>query len=232
MLVQKKTYRELFKKYLSEILVIVVGISISFWFEEWRSNRKDRETEKKHLINFRNDLIQDTLQLTARMEGWEILSQNTYKLASFKRDSEISDSIDFYIDNAASYVDFKSNQTAYEEIKQTGQTNLVQNDSLKRLILRHYTIILPYINEWCNVNKTHTMTQVIPEMSNYFPVVIDAANTVSTEQKIKSLKTQKLRNLLLTNAAFKRETLRIFEMMKQASKGLIKEIDKELKKKF
>ena len=76
------------------------------------------------------------------------------------------------------------------------------------------------------------MTQVIPEMSNYFPVVIDAANTVSTEQKIKSLKTQKLRNLLLTNAAFKRETLRIFEMMKQASKGLIKEIDKELKKKF
>jgi len=73
------------------------------------------------------------------------------------------------------------------------------------------------------------MTQLIPEMSNYFPVVIDTLHLVSLPEKTKSLKTRKLRNLLLTSAAYKQEVIKAFIFTKQASKNLLKRVDNELK---
>lgn len=143
--------------------------------------------------------------LSGMIEHGRKLVASTNKLAYFKLDSEISDSIDYHIDHAASYLNFKSNQTAYEEIKQTGQTNLIKNDSLKRSFLAYYTLVIPYCSEWIEVDRTQTMTALIPEMSIYFPVVPDTLNLVSTQEKIKSLRVKKLRNLLLTSSAYKKK---------------------------
>jgi hypothetical protein len=52
-------------KYLSEIVIIFLGISMSFWFDEWRGNRKDRETEQIILRGVRENLVRDTLSLRA-----------------------------------------------------------------------------------------------------------------------------------------------------------------------
>lgn len=218
------------EKYISEILVIFIGISISFFFDEWRDNRKDDETIKKHLTVLRESLVQDTLQLAYIINHGNKLVSSINKLTYFKSDSEIKDSINFHIDNAASYLVFKPNQMAYEEIRQTAHTNLIKNDSLKNLFLAYYTSIIPNCIEWCNVDETHTMTQLIPEMSNHFPVVVDSLNLISSTEKIKALKLKKLRNLLLTNAVYKKETIYIFTLTKRATIRLLKKVDDELKK--
>jgi len=224
----KQSIRDLLKKYISEVLIIFIGISISFLFDEWRNNRKDDETIQKHLTVLRTNLIQDTLVLTGMIENGIKLVQSTNKLIYFKVDSEISDSIDYHIDNAASYLVFKSNQTAYEEIKQTGQTNLIKNDSLKRAFLSYYTLVVPYCNEWTTVDKTQTMTALIPEMSIYFPVVPDTLNIVPPQEKIKSLRLRKLRNLLLTSAAYKKESINTLIFTKGYAKNLLKRTEREL----
>ncbi|WP_020598719.1 hypothetical protein [Spirosoma panaciterrae] len=218
------------EKYISEILVIFIGISISFFFDEWRDNRKDEETIKKHLTVLRENLVQDTLQLAYIINHGNKLVSSINKLTYFKSDSEIKDSINFHIDNAASYLVFKPNQMAYEEIRQTAHTNLIKNDSLKTLFLAYYTSTIPNCSEWCNVDETHTMTQLIPEMSNHFPVVVDSLNLISSTEKIKALKLKKLRNLLLTNAVYKKETIHIFILTKRATIRLLKKVNDELKK--
>lgn len=151
------------------------------------------------------------------------------KLIYFKHDSEISDSINAHIDKAAGYLDFKPNQMAYEEIKQTGNTSLIKNDTLKRSFLSYYTFVTPYCNEWTAVDKMQTMTQLIPEISIYFPVVVDTSNVVSVQEKIKSLKIRKVRNLLIMNAAYKQEVINTFMFTKEAAKKLLKRIDDALK---
>lgn len=218
------------KKYIAEVLIIFIGISISFLFDEWRDNRKDDETAQKHLSVLRSNLIQDTLQLTGMIDLGKKLVRSTNKLSYFKLDAEIADSVDFHIDNAASYLNFKPNQTAYEEIKQTAHTNLIKNDSLKRAFLSYYTLIIPYSTEWCTVDRTQTMTQLIPEMTIYFPVVPDTQHIVSAPEKIRSLKTRKLRNLLLTSATYKQEVIKTFTFTKEICKSLLKRVDGELKK--
>ncbi len=175
-------------KYLSEIVVIFIGISISFWFDEWRDNRKDREMERKILLNLKENLAQDTVNLGGTAKGGETLISGIDKLLVFKQDTDIADSVSFFIDMAASYLGCLTNQTTYEEIKQTGHTSLIQDDTLKKAILGHYTSLIPFVKEWCEVDKTHTMTQLIPEMSNYFPVVFDSTHMVSASQKIKFLR--------------------------------------------
>ncbi|ADB39066.1 hypothetical protein [Spirosoma linguale] len=226
----KNSIRDILGKYISEILVIFIGISISFFFDEWRDNRKDDETVKKHLTFLKTNLAEDTLKLTTYINHGNRLVNSINKLAYFKKDSEITDKIDFYIDNAASYLAFKSNQMAYEEIKQTAHTNLIKNDSLRTLFLSYYTVKIPYCTEWCKIDEIHTMTQVIPEMSIYFPVVVDSLNLVSSQEKVKALRLKKIRNLLLANSTYKKATMDAFISAKKAAINLLKEIDDELKK--
>jgi hypothetical protein len=228
---RSKKFKEILVQYVFEILVIFLGISISFWFDEWRGNRKDKELERKHLIDLKSNLKQDTFLLSQMIASGKTFVNSSHKLATFKNDKDILDSLSFYIDNASSYTYLKANQTAYEEIKQTGHTSLITNDSLKMFILQHYTLVLPYAEEWGNIDKNYTMTQVIPEMTNYFPVVPDTTNMVSASQKIKALNHQKLRNLLLTNATYKQATLDVFINTKIQSEKLMKRIEDELKNK-
>ncbi len=222
------TFKDTLKKYLSEVIAIFLGISISFWFDEWRDTRKDRELERKILQNLKENLVQDTLLLGMTGPRLDLMVQGAEKLILFKRDADITDSVSFYIDMAASYTGILINQTTYEEIKQTGLTRLIQNDTLKKAILGHYTGLIPYVNEWCEVDKTHTMTQLIPEMSAYFPVVIDTLGLVPASRKIASLKTPKLKHLLITNLTYKKEAIKTIKIAQANTKRLIASIDAAL----
>lgn len=226
----KQFFKSVLEKYISEVLVIFIGISMSFFFDEWRENRQDRETMRKHLAVLRANLVQDTTQLTYMMRFGNNVVRSIDKLVYFKQDSEITDSIVTYIDNAASYLVFKPNLIAYEEIKQSAHTNLIENDSLKTLFLYHYTSTIQNCLEWCEVDKTHTMTQLIPEMTIYFPVVADSLNKVSSSEKAKALKVKKLRNLLLANATYKKVTMQFLNITKKSTKVLLKKVDEELEK--
>jgi hypothetical protein len=226
---EKETLKDILKKYVLEVVIIFVGISMSFLFDEWRENRKDEETARKNLIFLKSNLVQDTMVLTGMIDIGKASVWSINKLIYFKQDSEISDSLNTHIDKAASYLDFKPNQMAYEEIKQTGHTSLIKNDTLKRSFLSYYTLIMPYCNEWTAVDKMQIMTQLIPEMSIYFPVVPDKSNIVSLQEKIKSLKIRKIRNLLITNAAYKQEVINTLIFTKEVAKNLMKRIDDELK---
>jgi hypothetical protein len=218
--------KEIFKEYVQKIIAIVLGISISFWFEEWRSDRNDRELERKILLNLKENLAQDTLLQLGTAQMCEKMLYGIHQL--IKIHPGLTDSVSFYIDAAASYTGCPTNQTIYEEIKQTGKTSLIQDDTLKKMILGHYTSLIPYVQEWCEIDKSHTMAQLIPEMSNYFPAVIDTFNMVSNQEKVTYLKTPKLRHLLLTNMVYKKEAIKCIYLAANNSKKLIKRIDKVL----
>ncbi len=223
-------FKNTIKKYLYEVVAIFLGISISFWFDEWRDNRKDREMEQKILQNLKENLMQDSLVFGKTLMGLSYMTYGAEKLIHFKEDADIADSVSYFIDFAASYTGILPNSTTYEEMKQTGRTSLIQDDTLKKAVLGHYTTLIPYVKEWCEVDKTHTMTQLIPEMVNYFPVIIDTTNIVSAKQKIKHLKSLKLKHLLITNLTYKKEALKMIKMVNANTKRLIERIDKSLKK--
>jgi hypothetical protein len=217
-------------KYLSEIVIIFLGISMSFWFDEWRDNRKDRETEQIILRGVRENLVRDTLNLRAMMPYGERIIDCSNKLLALKDEKEIKDSLDTYLDMALTSMYFNATQTTYEEMKQTGHTSLIQDDTLRKAIISHYTVVLGYCNEWTAADKSHNETQLIPEMMNYFSVVEDSVRPIPIAQKIEGLKARKLRNILLVGILCKKGALAAYEQTINRSKRIIGRIDKVLKK--
>ena len=226
----KHLFRVAFERYTSEILVIFIGISISFFFDEWRENRANDEIVKEHLTVLRTNLVQDTLNLAFQIDQGNKLVDSINKLTYSESDAQLIDSIDYHIDKAASYLTFTSNQMAYEEIRQTAHTGLIKNDTLKTSFLTYYTAVIPYCTEWCKIDETHTMTQLIPEMSIYFSVIADSLNIVSSQEKVKAIRMKKLRNLLLVNSGFKKVTMGALALTKRATINLLKKVDDELRK--
>ncbi|MEY3404756.1 MAG: hypothetical protein RL161_186, partial [Bacteroidota bacterium] len=42
--------------YIGELLIIFLGITLSWWFEEWRQDKQDLQREALHLTNLRSNL--------------------------------------------------------------------------------------------------------------------------------------------------------------------------------
>ena len=80
-----------------------------------------------------------------------------------------------------------------------------------------------------SILQIHLNLGIIPEMSIYFPVVPDKSKIVSVQEKIKSLKLKKIRNLMTMNATYKQEVINTFVFTKEATKKLMKRIDDALK---
>ena len=49
--------KEALRHYFFEISVIFVGITLSFLFEEWRTNREEMELVKGHLVEIREEAL-------------------------------------------------------------------------------------------------------------------------------------------------------------------------------
>ena len=52
--------------YTLEFFVIVLGISISYWINEWNSLRNSKKLERAHLININNEFKDNKIQFVNR----------------------------------------------------------------------------------------------------------------------------------------------------------------------
>lgn len=57
-----------FWRYFFELLIIVIGITISFWFNNLRESRIEKKEEIRLLTTIKENLIADSLQLFAEKE--------------------------------------------------------------------------------------------------------------------------------------------------------------------
>src|SRR5690349_3563742 len=106
---------------LFEIIAVVIGISIAFFFEEWKEERKDRKEEAQLLNSLRSDIVNDSTTLN----GY-ILLVNTY-IATYQRildDGWSADSVAFDIDKLNTYIAYRPIDLAFKELQQTGKSNL------------------------------------------------------------------------------------------------------------
>lgn len=201
-------------KYLSEILVIIIGITLSFVFDEWRSGRKDRRDESGYLRLLAEDLTSDTAVLGAYISMEKEAIRCTERLANFSSAEEVRDSLFYLLDRCASYVEFAPSNSAYEELRQTGKTTLLRDAALRRGIFILYTQVYGNLAEWTRVDKAQVLSHLIPELNNHMPVPRDSAALAPYAGNIEALQKGKLNHLLHTEIAFKESVLKMLQNAK------------------
>ena len=127
-------------KYVVELIVIVVGITLSFMVDEWREERKNRDKEIKAMKEILSGLKSDLIEIDNGYEKASLSLNSAEIILDCINDQCIfTDSIGKHISNMSFFLYSLPNNAPYENLKNEGLT-IISNDSLRNKIIYYYEI--------------------------------------------------------------------------------------------
>ncbi|TYA53201.1 DUF6090 family protein [Formosa maritima] len=126
-----------FKYAIGEILLVMIGILMALHVSNWNTSKKNRLIEQKFLKNLKTDLEVDLYNLDSLSKDRVSKTESAFKLlklpgATSKKELTTLDSL--YM-NVYGWTSFVPSSTTRQELISSGQLSLIQNDSIKTLIL-------------------------------------------------------------------------------------------------
>jgi hypothetical protein len=122
---------------IGEIVLVVIGIMIALQVNNWNIENTDKDKEAKYLSNIVLDLKKDISRLDYLIEfrkgrligDQEIIDHmNGYKINNLNKLTK-------YVVNSLMEENFTPNNTTFFELSNSGNLNLISNDSIKFLLL-------------------------------------------------------------------------------------------------
>lgn len=216
-------------EYLLEILVIIIGISLTLLFNNWREQMIENKEETKLLQSIRENLVSDTIMLERRLVGIDRFIDGNQKLLSPSIDTFPSDTLALYIDFVATYTKFHANLIGYKELEQSKSSKIIKNRELLQKIILHYEQKYDLMNEWNDVDKSFVLNDIIPFLSKNFeysdsPFLFNDATTT-----LKLLKDDNyFKNMIKSGSIYKQIIKMLYVQLKNDTRELIAAIDEEL----
>ena len=134
---QNKTSRYL-KYAIGEIILVVIGILIALQINNWNEDRKTRQSEIKYLTNIKLDIERDLVALDTQIKLRKNKFATTESLISHIDGVKPISDLDVLSKNVFSTINeerFTPNNSTYTELTSSGNLSLIENDSIKRLLL-------------------------------------------------------------------------------------------------
>ena len=140
-----KKIKEFNWKYaLGEISLIFVGITLAIWFNNWNQSRIDENKKNQYLTELKSDLQNDYEELSYLINA----NQNRMRRINLLNEVLINsdkaincDSIQKYIASSSFINVFTGSSTVFEDLENTGNLLLFDNNTLKRRIMKYYATV-------------------------------------------------------------------------------------------
>ena len=188
-------------KYVLEFFVIVTGISLSFWINEWDNKRINRDKELYFLSGLKNDLEK---QLSSLNDFDEFSNQTIDFGASilehysiYKSLSKV-DSLNHKLSRLMYSRSYPAINTTFNELKSTGQFNLFEEKLLASKIIKYYQDSENYQNRLTKNTDIVYYNEIFPVIKS--SIIIDPNNFGYKNEKINLLETEKSINPILNNS--------------------------------
>jgi len=137
-LIMENKTSKYFKYAIGEIILVVAGILIALQVNNWNIKRIERQSEIKYLTNIKLDLQKDLVTLNEQIDV-RIKKQNVTKsLISHINGKNIIEDLDKLAKNVFATINeerFTPNNSTYNELASSGNLSLIENDSIKQLLL-------------------------------------------------------------------------------------------------
>jgi hypothetical protein len=128
-------------KYVLEFFVIVTGISLSFWINEWDNKRINSDKEFYFLNGLKNDLDKQLISLN----DFDEFSNETIGIGasileyySINKSLSKADSLNDKLSRLMYSRSYPAINTTFNELKSTGQFNLFKEKLLSSKIIKYY----------------------------------------------------------------------------------------------
>ena len=203
--------------------MIVVGINVALWFEDWFQDLRDAETEEQYLVDLRDDLRIDISNLDSSIE-W-----NKVKVSSL---GNIVGRLDKLVDAPpeeqsrvffapSGYSLFQPSDFTYHSMQESGDFRLISNIDIKKGILRldrrHKEIALIQSN----------FLQALDD--GYIPLMMKSFDLVTAQLTDPSIvHDQSFKNFFAYTIQDTEMMISHYERVRSQSAELIEAIDREL----
>jgi|TARA_B110000967_G_scaffold38687_1_gene38348 hypothetical protein len=145
-----KKLKKYILKYTLEFLVIVLGISISFWLNELSVEKNENRERLKVLNNIKTE-IKDIRKYTAdRMKYWQddidlytMFLSSEFEINSIKEITSSKSRVEY---NLIYYRDFEPPMNRYVSMINTGSFKFIKSERIKEALTRLHTINYSNIN--------------------------------------------------------------------------------------
>ena len=188
-------------KYTLEFIVIVTGISLSFWINEWDNNRMNSDKELYFLNGLKNDLEK---QLNSLNNYNEFSNQTIDYGASILEDYSIfetlskTDSLNIKLSRLMYSRSYPEVNTTFNELKSTGQFNLFKEKLLASKVIKYYQDSENYKNRLTKNIDIVYYNEIFPIIKS--SIIIDPNNFGYENKKINILGIEKSLNIILNNS--------------------------------
>jgi hypothetical protein len=139
----QKLIKEMWPAYLIEVLVIILGISITLALEEWRDNNKENRLEAIYRKNLLADVEVDLLSLKYATENTLALLDKGKDILEFIKNplgkSIQPKQLNMDIKAILGRPNFTSSDATFSDIKNSGNLHLLKDISLKSLLFAYYS---------------------------------------------------------------------------------------------
>jgi hypothetical protein len=139
-----------YKYVVGELLLIFIGISLSLYFDEWRTNRTERKREMELLTQLTHAVQSDTSRINWMIKiNEEYYKQMTYLIDTGRFEIQPTKKTINYLSRIEWFFIFKPDLSAYENIKQEGFT-IISDPSIKEDMVHYYQEMadLTFWTEW------------------------------------------------------------------------------------
>ncbi|MDC1534073.1 MAG: hypothetical protein P8I51_00200 [Polaribacter sp.] len=190
-----KKLKKYILKYTLEFLVIVLGISISFWLNELSVEKNENRERLKVLNNIKTE-IKDIRKYTAnRMKYWQddidlytMFLSSEFEINSIKEITSSKSRVEY---NLIYYRDFEPPMNRYVSMINTGSFKFIKSERVKEALTRLHTINYSNINTSVQYEKL-LKEHLIEIITKNHPNLLFASNDsqFSIEDYSKLLKTE------------------------------------------
>ena len=234
---------------IGEIVLVVIGILIAFYINNWFENQETEIQELRYLERLKDDITQDILYYQDRIENLERqIEDNLYATQmahKHQRNKEELKELLICYSYGSGYLTIQND--TYSEMNNTGNFSIIKNNDLKVAIIRLYRSAEGYAKHIKEYNEFTVSlmkdTETATTLTKYYAEIylVDTYLNVVDSKKVfydsewkfindpTSYKFRVLENCIMNYIIKHRTLLPYYKILKSDSESIIALINDELK---
>lgn len=224
---------------LGEIVLVVIGILIALQINNWNENVKNDRLEASYYCRLLEDIDQDNEQISQLIRSAEDrlrAANQAVRLLLHDAPKKIAVGQQMWLANKAVYIDFRPNNSTFEDLKSGGKLNIIDDkgiikalntyynnlESLKSIIMVNganaLEILYAHDNNFANGDNQASMKygrfKEGMEQDVYEAIGIDSISIISNEMR------ERLYNEALVYISTNTRQLELYRTLKEFSQGM------------
>ena len=208
--------KEMWPAYLIEIIVIILGISITLALEEWRDNSKENHLEQIYLKNLQTDIGTDLTSLSLAINGTKSLLQRGNELLGYARSADNKNISPGQVNEDVRAIlgrpNFFTSDASFTDLKSSGNLHLIKDIQLKNLLFAYYSET-QHIKEVQDAERQTTITLSGAYFLKQFPLdeMRSQVSPMTTKDLNNVFKNIEFENNVLLRVLNRKELLDIYQ---------------------